>query len=301
MMSVDNNPQITVFTTTYNREKTLDRLYESLCEQTSKNFIWLIIDDGSTDNTRRLVQDWQNEQKIIINYHYKNNGGMHTGHNLAYEKIETELNVCIDSDDYMPNNSVELILSKWDSINKKENLAGIIGLDAFNDGAIVGSKIPENLTRGTLLDLYELHNVKGDKKIILRTDIVRKYPKYPEYDNERLVPLGSLYTMIGQDYDCIYSNEVYCIVEYQIEGSSNTIFKQYKQSPRGFAYAKKISIRKSKSTKQKVKDYIHLVSSSIFAKDFFLAFKDVNLFYSLLAYPFGIVFNLYVRYKIRTI
>ena len=108
-------PILTVFTPTFNRAYILHRCYESLLRQTNKNFIWLIIDDGSTDNTKKLVTEWMNKENgFEIRYEYKKNGGMHTAHNKAYELIDTELNVCIDSDDFMPDNAVELIVNFWD-------------------------------------------------------------------------------------------------------------------------------------------------------------------------------------------
>lgn len=290
---------ITVFTPTFNRAYLLPRLYESLCRQSSQDFIWLVIDDGSTDNTKELIEKWKLENKIQIQYHYKENGGMHTGHNAAYRLIKTELNVCIDSDDYMPDDAIEKIMKEWNNIADKSNIAGIIGLDADKNGEIIGTKIPENLTKGSLMDLYNKHKVKGDKKLVLRTDIVREYPEYPEYEGEKLVPLGILYMMMGKDYDFIYSNEVYCIVEYQAEGSSHTIFKQYKQSPRGFAYARKIHIKYADNIKNKVKGYLHLISSALFAKDIQLAFREVNPFISLLLLPFGLLLNLFIRVKIK--
>ncbi len=290
---------LTVFTPTYNRAHLLPRLYESLCRQTSRDFIWLIIDDGSADCTPQLVEEWILENRIPIRYHYKENGGMHTGHNAAYNVIETELNVCIDSDDYMPEDAVALILNKWNSIKDKTTIAGIIGLDATSDGKIVGKSIPVHLKQGSLIDLYNKHQVTGDKKLVLRTDIVRKFPSYPEYVGEKLVPLGILYLMMGTDYDFVYSNEVYCIVEYQPDGSSHTIFKQYKQSPRGFAYARKVEIQQNPSIKTKVKSYLHLISSAIFTKDIRIAFSGVNPLVSGILFPAGLVLNAYIRSKIR--
>ncbi len=260
----------------------------------------MVIDDGSTDDTKDWVAKWQVENKIEIQYFYKENGGMHTGHNLAYQNIKTELNVCIDSDDYMPENAVELILKKWNSVSDKTKIAGIIGLDAEENGKIIGTKIPEDLEKGSLHDLYLKHQVKGDKKLIIRTDIVKKYPAYPEYKGEKLVPLGILYTMIGHDYDFVYSNEIFCKVEYQAEGSTHTIFKQYKLSARGFAYSRKIQIQYEPGFVNRFKNYVHLVSSSIFAKDFGLPFQGVNPLISLLMVPFGIVLNLYIRFKTST-
>lgn len=288
---------ITIFTPTYNRANLLPRLYESLCRQSSKDFLWLVIDDGSTDNTKELIQGWVMQSKIDIQYVYKENGGMHTGHNAAYRLIETELNVCIDSDDYILEDVVEKIIDIWFSIKNKNRIAGIIGLDATEDGIIIGQKIPDQLSKGSLADLYRKHNVKGDKKVVLRSDIAKKYPGYPEYENEKLVPLGILYLMIGENYDFIYSNEIFCIVEYQQDGSSNTILKQYRKSPKGFAYARKIQIKFSNTIQDVFKAYIHLTSSAIFAKDISLLWRDVNPFVSVLALPFGILLNLWIRIK----
>ena len=100
---------ITVFTPAYNRAYCLARVYESLLKQTNQNFVWLIVDDGSTDNTKELVAGWVKEQKLVIKYIYKANGGMHTAHNAAYKNIDTELNVCIDSDDFMPISAIQNI------------------------------------------------------------------------------------------------------------------------------------------------------------------------------------------------
>jgi len=286
---------ITVFTPTFNRAHLLPRLYESLCKQTSGDFLWLIVDDGSSDGTQDLVRQWQAENKIQIEYYYKENGGMHTGHNVAYKRIETELNVCIDSDDYMPKDAVEKMVQFWNNLEDKQNYSGFVGLDVTEDGAIIGTKIPEDLKRGSYLDLYE--RVTGDKKFVLVTEEVKKYPSYPEYENEKLVPLGILYIMMGAEKDFAYTNDVYCVVEYQEGGSTNSIFKQYIESPKGFAYSRKIQIKYANKIKYRFKNYIHLVSSSLFAKDITLAFKDVNFLYSLFAFPFGVLLSFYVSLK----
>jgi len=109
--------QLTIFTPTYNRAHTLPRTYDSLRNQNCKEFIWLIVDDGSTDQTAELVRKWQAENTAFeIRYIYKPNGGMHTAHNTAYENIDTELNVCIDSDDCVAENAVSAILEKWNKV-----------------------------------------------------------------------------------------------------------------------------------------------------------------------------------------
>ena len=105
---------LTIFTPAYNRARTLPRTYESLLRQTCKDFEWLVIDDGSTDGTRELVEDWIKEKKIPIRYIHQKNQGMHGAHNTAYRNISTELNTCIDSDDYMPDDAVEKIVRFWE-------------------------------------------------------------------------------------------------------------------------------------------------------------------------------------------
>ena len=142
---------LTVFTPAYNRAETLKRTYESLCEQDCKEFIWLIVDDGSTDDTQELVQNWiKKNNGFEIKYIYKENGGMHTAHNVAYENITTELNVCIDSDDRLAAGAVTKIKNKWNKV-KNKGYAGIIGLDAdLNTGRVIGKGFPKGMKETTL-------------------------------------------------------------------------------------------------------------------------------------------------------
>ena len=134
--------RITVFTPTYNRAYCLHKCYESLKRQTCKEFDWLIIDDGSSDGTDQLVQGWKAENNDFeIRYVYKENGGMHTAHNTAYEHIDTELNTCIDSDDKLAPGAVEHILAKWEQV-KGCGYAGIIALDSDFDGNVIGKGFP---------------------------------------------------------------------------------------------------------------------------------------------------------------
>ena len=105
--------ELTVFTPTYNRAYTLGRLYESLCRQSNKNFEWLVVDDGSKDGTEELIKSWQSEEKISIRYIYQENGGKMRAHNRGVKSTETELFVCVDSDDYLVDDGIEKILSFW--------------------------------------------------------------------------------------------------------------------------------------------------------------------------------------------
>lgn len=288
---------LTVFTPSYNRAYLLPQLYNSLCRQSNHDFVWLIVDDGSIDETRTLVSIWQKENKIQIEYVFQENQGMHGAHNMAYENIKTEFNVCIDSDDFITDNAVDIILRECENLDEK--YAGILGLDANKNGEIIGTGIPENLSAVKLNELYSLHHVKGDKKIVYRTEIVKRYPKYPLYENERFVPLDYLYLLIDQDYYLKPVNKILCIVEYQPDGSSINILKQYRNHPNGFAFSRVSRIQYAKTFQERFKNAIHLVSSSFFAKDVSWLFKSDKPFLVLTAVPFGILLNLYIRYKTK--
>ena len=257
---------LTVFTPAYNRAHTIGRTYKSLCQQTCKDFKWLVVDDGSTDNTKELIKGWIAEGIIEIDYLYQENQGMHGAHNTAYRNIDTELNTCIDSDDYMPDDAVEKILSFWKQYGS-DKVAGIIGLDATADGSIIGLKFPEGLTTTTLRGYYERLHGSGDKKMIYRTEVVKKYPQYPLFEGERSVGLAYLYNMIDADYELLVSNDVYVIVEYQDDGSSRGMWNQYWKNPKGFAFLRKFDMVQTKSWKRRIQDNIHYVSHSIRSKN----------------------------------
>ena len=289
---------LTIFTPTYNRAYCLHQVYESLINQNCKDFIWLIIDDGSTDNTRQLVEDWIKEGKIEIQYIFQDNQGMHGAHNTAYKNIVTEINTCIDSDDYVAENAVEKIIKTWQERDKGIKVCGIIGLDAYKDNRIVGTKIPDEVKYASLNELYSKFKIKGDKKVVLQTEIVKKYPAYPIFTNERFVPLGILYTLIGKDYASICSNDVYCIVEYLPDGSSRNIFRQYKKNPLGFRYSRIIEMQYSHSFSYTFTRAMHFISSSIFARKGFFKEnpKPIVTFFAL---PFGLLLHIYILFKIK--
>ena len=258
--------KLTIFTPAYNRAHTLPRTYESMCQQNCKDFIWLIVDDGSQDNTSELVKGWQSRDNgFEIRYIYKENGGMHTAHNTAYENIDTELNVCIDSDDMLADNAVEKILRKWDQV-KEYGYAGIIGLDADFDGNLIGKGFPDGLTDTTVIGYYAAGG-SGDKKLVYRTDVINAYPPYPVFEGEKYVALSYKYRLIDQSYKMAVLYDILCNVEYQPDGSSNTMWRQYLRNPKGFAFWRKVCMRYPVSWKRLVIDCIHYCSSSFISKN----------------------------------
>lgn len=290
-------PILTVFTPTYNRAYILHQCYESLKRQTNKEFIWLIIDDGSSDHTEELVNSWIEENNISIRYHRQENQGMHGAHNTAYSLIETVLNVCIDSDDYMPDDAVEKIISFWKEHGSSE-VGGMIGLDCNSNSEIIGTRLPTEVKRSTLFNLYHKYGVKGDKKLVYRTDLTRNFP-YPVFPNEKLVPLSYKYFMLDQECELLLMNEPLCIVEYLPDGSSMNIFRQYRNSANGFRFYRMEMMKLPNTTLAfKFKQTIHYVSCSLFIKSSILKHSPKKLL-TIFAMPFGLMLNKYISFRVQ--
>lgn len=298
MRITKNDIILTVFTPTYNRKHTLPRTYESLKKQDCKDFIWLIIDDGSSDNTGELVAKWQKEDNgFDIQYIYKENGGMHTAHNTAYENITTELNVCIDSDDCMAEGAAKKIIDFWGQYGN-DNVAGIVALDADLDGNILGGSFPKELKETTLSGYYASGGT-GDKKLVYRTDVINKYPPYPVFEGEKYVALAYKYRLIDQDYKLLVLDDILCNVEYQANGSSATMWKQYKKNPKGFSFWRKICMTYPCSNKRLIVDTIHYVANSIMSKNKHFIKQSPKKLLTVLCTPIGSLLFLLIEYKNR--
>lgn len=292
--------EITIFTPTYNRIHTLRRAYQALLNQTNKNFIWMIIDDGSTDDTSVEVKMWQdNDNGFPIIYIYKENGGLHTAYNTAIAQLKTELCVCVDSDDFMPNNAIELILNFWKE-NGNNSYAGIVGLDYDMDGNRLGDLLPDQKSVN-LIDLligkYKIRN--KDRKLIVRTDLYRKVAPMKTFPGEKNFNPHYMHLLISREYDFLVLNKNLCNVEYQEGGMTDSIFKQFFNSPNSFLQIRKLYLSfKNANLKFKIKNLIHYISSSIIAKCFWRSLIEIP--YKPLAFfciiP-GFFFSFYVRYK----
>jgi len=292
-----HNRTLTVFTPAYNRAHTIRRTYESLLRQTCKDFEWLVIDDGSTDNTRQLVEEWIEENKIPIRYIYQENQGMHGAHNTAYKNITTELNTCIDSDDWMPDDAVEKIVRFWQK-NGGTQYAGFMGLDVMQNGNIIGSPFPLDLKETTLRAYYEELGGKGDKKLVYRTDVITQYPDYPLFEGEKYFSLAYKCHHVDEDFQLLVSNDVLVVVDYQDDGSSRGMWRQYWTNPKGFAYLRRYDMVHTKSWKRKMMDNIHYVSHSIRSKNLKFLGDSPMKFLTCLSIVPGVVLYFINRYKV---
>ena len=303
---------LTVFTPTYNRADLLPRGYEALKRQTSHDFCWIIIDDGSTDCTRTLVRSWlepttmkEEGDQIIgvskdapwlrIHYCYKENGGLHTGYNKAIELMDTEICVCIDSDDYMPDDAVEICVTEW-AKHKDRNFAGLVGYDYTIQGKLLGEKMED----GKKIHYVEMRQDKrytADNKLVMRVDLLKQVAPQPSFPGERNFNPIWMILKIDQIAPFVMIDKTLCIVDYQETGMAANIVNQYFNSPNSFMELRRLYVNlKHTSFKWKLRHYIHLVTNAKMAgKSPFLS--DVNFMGVILAYPLGLMLFYYLKEK----
>lgn len=171
----------TVLTPTYNRAGTLHRVYESLSRQTFRDFEWVVVDDGSTDNTHEAVLEWQQRADFPIRYVWQNNQHKKTAFNRGVREARGQMIVGLDSDDEMPPDALATFKAAWDAIPpaRRDSYVAVTGLCARPDGSIVGDRYPQDVFDSTAVDVYFRYRIKGEKFGCMRTDILRKYP-FPE-------------------------------------------------------------------------------------------------------------------------
>ena len=291
---------LTVFTPTYNRAHLIGRVYESLCQQTCQDFEWLVIDDGSTDNTREIIAQYIAEQRIAIRYIWKENGGLYTGYNTAYANITSPLNVCIDSDDFMPENAVELILKMWNE-RGGEQYAGIIGLDFYADKQQpIGGYFPENLQEVSLNEISEKGLYKGDAKQVMRSDLTRTAIIEEDFHGEKDFNPYSMVFQAATSLPLLVINDNLCFVDYQPTGMAANIYKQYYRSPWSFMKMRQIEMTVgSKSIRNLLRLNIHYVSSCLIARNKHWLKDSPEPLLTLLMSPLGFLLFCFILWKNR--
>lgn len=192
MPDTEPQPLFTVLTPTYNRAHTLPRVYRSLQEQTSRDFEWRIVDDGSTDDTRVLVESWQEDAGFPIHYFWQPNQHKKSAFNRGVEQAAGELIVAIDSDDTLDPDALQAMAEVWRGIAPQERgrYAAVTGLCARPDGTIVGDRYPQDVQDMTSLDMTFRCNVRGEKFGCLSTEVLRRFPfpeEFPGFVPESLV------------------------------------------------------------------------------------------------------------------
>ncbi len=295
---MDNKPTLTVFTPTYNRANLLQRGYEAIKRQTCKDFVWLIIDDGSTDNTKEVVDHWIAEGVVPITYVYKENGGLHTGYNKAIEVMDTEICVCIDSDDWMPDDAVEIIVNYWNE-HRHEDIAGFVGKDYLPDGTQLGEDFPEDATMH-LVEIRQHKKWNRDNKPVMRVNLLKRVAPQPTFVGEKNFNPYYMMLKIDRIYPFRLLNRNLCFVDYQPTGMAANIVKQYFNSPNSFVELRRLYVT-LKYTKWlwRMRQYAHLVAECRIAGKSPFKEKEVNKCYVALMYPFGTLLYYYMCRKLK--
>lgn len=277
---------ITVFTPTYNRAHLLPRVYESLCRQTFKDFEWVIVDDGSSDDTRSVVEkfsvlgfelsgdkaqpfnpqpspltpDFKTQNSKLktnsIRYFYQENGGKHRAINRGVQEARGELFFIVDSDDWLPDDALKIVAQQYEYIKGDASFAGVVGLDCFSDGRVVASNTFYEVLECSEIDFRNKYHVKGDMKEVFRIDVLREIP-FPEIEREKFCPEDLVWHRIARKYKFRYFNQVIYSVEYQPTGLSSSLRRLRMNSP----YASVIHYSEYNefdiSTKQKIRNAIN--------------------------------------------
>lgn len=221
---------LTLFTPAYNREATLPRLYESLLRQTCFDFEWLIIDDGSSDDTSRLVHNFTGEGKFPVRYVYKENGGKHTAHNLALEEAEGEWFLCVDSDDTLAPGAVEMVLK---TAREQSGINGIISYKTDLLGNRLSDPFPEGVKRAKLYELDTVYGCTGEFALAFPTAFAKRYP-FPVFPGERFIGECVVYDRMDLEGEMYLLDGVTMPCEYQPEGYSQGFTRLMKNNPSGF-------------------------------------------------------------------
>ena len=226
---------ITVFTPTYNRGNLLNRLYQSLCKQIYKEFEWVIVDDGSRDNTASIVELIQKKHlrnEFPIRYFNKENGGKHTAINLGVKKAQGELFFIADSDDFLPADSLLIVHEEWDKIKHDDSFLGLSGVDADAKGNIIGSGLPKEYIDCHAWEISTVYKVTGDLKEVFRTEVLRQFP-FPEIKGERFCPEVLVWFRMARHYKMRFLNRIIYIADYQPNGITSAISRLRMNNPIG--------------------------------------------------------------------
>lgn len=231
------NNLITIFTPTYNRAYILFRLYESLKIQTDRRFEWIIVDDGSTDNTEDLISLWlKSDNDFPIKYVRQPNGGKHRAINRGVEEASGNLFFIVDSDDYVTPDAIECINREWEMVEDKSKMAGLcfrkVNVDTLK---VIGKPFPQDRSNASSLTICYKWGIKGDKAEIFRTDILRKN-RFPDIKGEKFITEAAVWNKIALSsvnlLRCV-EQSVY-MAQYQRDGLTSNYMDIIRKNPQGY-------------------------------------------------------------------
>lgn len=248
---------ITIFTPTYNRAYIIEKLYHSLLAQSSKNFQWVVVDDGSTDNTEELLAKYIEERKLEIIYHKKINGGKMSAINEGIRLAQGELFFIVDSDDYITEDAIETI-EKYSKV-LPQNFAGLVFRKWNISGKGFGN-FPEQIIDSDPVEIFYRKGVLGDKAEVVKTEIMKKYP-FPLCPGEKFIPEGIVWNRIGRDYRFRYVDKIIYNFEYIPDGYTNNFSKIMRFNPQGMQLYYGEMLKENIPIKNKIKFLLRYIQS----------------------------------------
>lgn len=240
---MNSKTRLTIFTPTFNRKKELEKAYQALCNQTNQEFIWLVVDDGSTDGTRDYIAKCIQEERIQITYEYQPNAGKMRAHNRGVSLCQTLLFTCIDSDDHLSEHAVEDILTIYHEVFCLEQAQGLAGIIAYRGKSDTQTMFGESFIIADTQRIKEYRmdtlsgqyrkGFKGETTLVFLTEILRKH-MFPEFEGEKFVPEAVIYDQIDSNYQMLLLPKVLTICAYQEDGLTRSIQTLRKQNPKGW-------------------------------------------------------------------
>lgn len=255
---------ITIFTPTYNRENTLPKLYESLKEQTDKDFEWLIVDDGSKDNTKEIINGFIKEKLVNIRYFYQENGGKQRAVNRGVKEACGEYFFIVDSDDYLSDDAAYMI--KKYTVSLPENFGGMV-FKKINIAQKEDKKTENNFTENYIdsnpIDIVYKHHLYGDKGEIFKTEVLKEFP-FPEIQGEKFVPEGYIWNRIGKKYSLRYIDYGIYFFEYLEDGYTKNFKRDLRKNPKGFSLYYRDMISYNIPLSAKIKFFIRYLQTKLY-------------------------------------
>ncbi len=241
---------ITIFTPTYNRIGELAACYESLVAQTNPNFTWMIIDDGSTDETEQIVEHWQKSGKILIEYYKKVNGGKHTAYNFAINLCKTDYFLFLDSDDTLVPECIEILDGHIDKIFDKSKISGIIGLWSSTDKTSV-ARMPVNVENLSGIELNQKYGFAGETVRMYKTNILKEYV-FPIFPKEKFIYENVIFEPIDSKYKMLIVNKILARGKFLEGGYTSGADKLKVNNPKGYALSLDTSVKYALSVRKKI-------------------------------------------------
>lgn len=230
-----------IFTPTYNRAELLYRVYQSIISQNFSDLEWIVVDDGSTDNTAEVINKLQRESNISIVFLQKTNGGKHTAFNLAVEQARGDFFLCVDSDDWLSKNALS---SLAESLVLVDQEVGLVAYKADASGELLSDRFPKNIKSVSLFQLNNRFHCRGEFSIVFKSEIIKRF-RFPVFSEETYLGENVLYDRLGKNAEFVLLPYEVTICEYQSTGLSSMHVALMKENPAGFCiyYMQRIDLQ----------------------------------------------------------